>query len=116
MEIDPFIGCTKTFNLGLGKVEYSNMYIENIVIGKPLVNPLDLLAKDADDWKINELEKTYFTNERFLPRILVDLGIMKSISEVKRNRKDLWISLDKLDYIEIKVSKRRLYIVVGNAT
>lgn len=41
---------------------------------------------------------------------------MKSISEVKRNRKDLWISLDKLDYIEIKVSKRRLYILVGNAT
>lgn len=36
------------------------MYIENIVIGKPLVNPLDLLAKDADDWNINELEKTYF--------------------------------------------------------
>ena len=90
------------------------MYIENIVIGEPLVNPSELLAINNTDWESNELEKTHFTNERFLPRILVDLGIMKSISEIRRNRKDLCISLDKIDFLEIKISKKRFYILVGN--
>ena len=79
------------------------MYIENIVIGKPLVHPSSLLSKNNKDWIANEKDKTYNTNERFLPRILVDLKIMKSLSEVKRNRKDLWINLNELDYKEIKI-------------
>lgn len=89
------------------------MYIENIIIGKPLVNPSSLLSKSNEDWISNEKDKTYNTNERFLPRILVDLKIMKSLSEVRRNRKDLWISLNELDYKEIKIGKRHLYILVG---
>lgn len=89
------------------------MYIENIVIGNPIVEPSSIFGKDEEDWILFEQEKTYFTSERFLPRILVDLGIAPSISEVRRNRKDLVITLEQLDYLEIKYGKRRLFILVG---
>jgi len=92
------------------------MYIENIVIGKPIVEPSVMFSYDEDDWNRMEKEKTYYTNERFLPRILVELGIYPSIGEIRRNRKDLLITLDELQFIDgIKVSKRRkLWILVGN--
>ena len=91
------------------------MYIENIVIGKPIVEPSTMFASDEDDWKRTEKEKTYYTDERFLPRILVDIGIYPSISEIRRNKPELMICLDKLDFIDnLKVSKkRRLWILVG---
>ena len=91
------------------------MYIENIVIGKPIVEPFIMFATDEDDWIKFEKEKTYYTDERFLPRILVDIGIYPSVSEIIRNKPDLMISLDKLDFINnLKVSKkRRLWILVG---
>jgi hypothetical protein len=89
------------------------MYIENIVIGNPIVEPSSIFGKDEEDWILFEQEKTYFTSERFLPRILVDLGIAPSISEVRRNRKDLVRTLEQLDYLEIKYGKRRLFILVG---
>ena len=91
------------------------MYIENIVIGKPIVEPFIMFATDEDDWIKFEKEKTYYTDERFLPRILVDIGLYPSVSEIRRNKPDLMISLDKLDFINnLKVSKkRRLWILVG---
>ena len=91
------------------------MYIENIVIGKPIVEPFIMFSTDEDDWIKFEKEKTYYTDERFLPRILVDIGIYPSVSEIRRNKPDLMISLDKLDFINnLKVSKkRRLWILVG---
>ena len=91
------------------------MYIENIVIGKPVVDLQQLFAADEDDWDRTEKEKTYFTEERFLPRILVDIGIYPSISEISRNKPQLVVTLDHLDFIdEVKVSKKRkLWIVIG---
>ena len=91
------------------------MYIENIVIGKPIVEPFIMFANYEDDWIKFEKENTYYTDERFLPRILVDIGIYPSVSEIRRNKPDLMISLDKLDFINnLKVSKkRRLWILVG---
>jgi len=91
------------------------MYIENVVIGKPLANPVDMFSIDETDWNQMEREKTYCTEERFLPRILVDLGIYPSISEIRRNKPELMISLDSVDFIDnLKVSKkRRLWILVG---
>ena len=91
------------------------MYIENIVIGKPIVEPSAIFAADEDDWERTEKEKTYYTDERFLPRILVYIGIYPSVSEIRRNKPELMISLDKLDFIDnLKVSKkRRLWILVG---
>lgn len=73
--------------------------VENVVIEKPIVEPYTMLSKDIDDWNNIEKEKTLFTEERFLPRLLVNIGMTKSTSEIRRNRPDLFISLDKLDYM-----------------
>lgn len=87
--------------------------IENIVVGKPIVDAWTMFSHDLDDWERLEKEKTYFSDERFLPKILVEIGVTKSTSEIRRNRPDLFISLDKLDYKEIKIGKKRLFILVG---
>jgi hypothetical protein len=95
--------------------EEANMYIENIVVGDPLIEPSSMFSFDDEDWNNVEKEKTYHTEERFLPRILVDLGIYPSVSEIRRNKPELMVALDKLDFIDnLKVSKkRRLWILVG---
>lgn len=91
------------------------MYVENIVIGKPIVDPSAMFSNDEDDWNSVEKDKTYYTDERFLPRILVNIGIYPSVNEIRRNKPELMVSLDKLDFIDnLKVSKRRmLWILVG---
>ena len=91
------------------------MYIENIVIGKPIAEPYVMFAVDKDDWERIEKEQTDYTDERFLPRILVDIGIYPSVNEIRRNKPELMISLDKLDFIDnLKANKkRRLWILVG---
>lgn len=91
------------------------MYIENIVIGKPLVEPSSMFAKDEEDWNSVEKDKTYFTEERFLPRILVNIGIYPSVNEIRRNKPELMITLDKLDFVDsLKISKKRkVWILVG---
>lgn len=86
---------------------------ENVVIGKALVPPHILLAKNEEDWIKNEKSKTLFTNERYLPRIMVECGIVKSISEVKRNQPKLCKSLDNLDCLKVKWGRKFLFIVVG---
>ena len=89
-------------------------YIENIVIGTPLVSAKELLSANDNDWANVEFEKTLFTNERYLPNILVQLGIYPSISEIRRNKPELMIRLDKIDFINIKPKKKRpLWIIVG---
>lgn len=91
------------------------MYVENIVIGKPIVEPSIMFSPDEDDWNRSEKEKTYYTDERFLPRILVDIGIYPSVNEIRRNKPELMIELNQLDFLDnLKVSKkRRLWILVG---
>lgn len=91
------------------------MYVENIVIGKPIIEPSTMFSLDEDDWNRTEKEKTYYTDERFLPRILVDIGIYPSVNEIRRNKPDLMIELNQLDFLDnLKVSKkRRLWILVG---
>lgn len=90
-------------------------YIENVVIGHIDVPAKDLFALDMTDWRENESDKTYYTNERFLPKILIDLGIYPSISEIRRNKPELLITLDKKDFIfKLKVAKKRyLWIAIG---
>jgi hypothetical protein len=89
------------------------MYIENIVIGRPLVDEYLLFACDKEDWFINESVKTVWDNERYLPRLLVKYGFSTSTSEIKRNRSDLMITLDKVDFIQIKLGKKKCWIAVG---
>lgn len=90
-------------------------YIENIVIGTPVAEPSLMFANDKDDWIKNEQDKTYYTEEKFLPKILVELGIYPSISEIRRNKPNLMMSLNEVNFMnEIKVSKKRkLWILVG---
>lgn len=82
------------------------MFIENIVIGKPIVDPSELLE---DGWE----DKTLFTEDRFLPRVLKEAGIVQSTSEVKRNRPELVKKLNNLDCFWVKWGKRFVYIIVG---
>lgn len=88
----------------------------NIVVGTPLVNPAELLAVDETDWQENELPYTFITSERRLPNILKDAGIVKSTSEVRKNKPHLNIVLDKPDCIWVEWGKKKLYIVVGDLT
>lgn len=91
------------------------VYIENIIIGTPVAEPSLMFALNEDDWNRVEAEKTYYTDERFLPRILVNLGIYPSIGEIRRNKPQLMVSLDDVDFVyALKVSKKRkLWILVG---
>ena len=89
------------------------MYFENVVIGNPIVEPESIFAKDLDDWEKVEKEKTFYTNERFLPKILVEIGVAPSANEIRRNRKDLVKTLNELEYLEIKYGKKKIFILVG---
>ena len=86
---------------------------QNVVIGKPLCKPETLFAYDEQDWVENEEKETLFTEDRFLPRILVAAGLVKSASEVRRNRPELVQELNEIDFIRIKWGKKFLWIAVG---
>jgi hypothetical protein len=87
--------------------------VQNVVIGRPLVNSAQLFANSVKDWDENEKEITLFTEERFLPRILVAAGIAKSTTEVRKNRPELVKELADVDFIRIKWGKKFLWIAVG---
>ena len=88
--------------------------IQNIVIDELLISPKDLFAKDESDWEENEKDKTLFTSERFLPNLLVEIGIAKSKNEVRRNRPDLVRTLYDVDFETIKWGKKFVFIAVGD--
>lgn len=85
----------------------------NVVIGKPLVDPKTLLALDDLDWKNNEQPQTLFTENRYLPAVMKEAGVVQSTSEVRKNRPDLNISLENPDCLWVKWGKKRLYVIVG---
>ncbi len=86
---------------------------QNIIIGKPLCKPYLLFAYDEQDWEENEKSQTLFTEERYLPRILVAAGIAKSTNEVRKNRPELVKELSEIDFIRLKWGKKFLWIAVG---
>ena len=88
------------------------MHIENIIIGKPLVDERILLS-DLNNPNDNYMEVTVRDNERFLPKLLANHGFTSSAKEIRRNRPDLVKTLDKPDCLDIKLGKKRVYIVVG---
>ncbi|MCC0678235.1 MULTISPECIES: hypothetical protein [unclassified Clostridioides] len=87
-------------------------YEENVIVGKPLVDPKNIFAANDKEWELIK-DKIYYTEERFIPRLMVECGIVKSTSEVRRNKPELFYNLDKLDFIKIKWGKRFLWILVG---
>lgn len=42
---------------------------ENVVVGKPIVEPKSLLAYDNNDWETNEKEKHYLPIQDFYQRL-----------------------------------------------
>ena len=88
--------------------------IQNVVIGDILISPEKLFAKDLEDWENNERGQTLFTQTRFLPAILKEAGIVNSTSEIRRNRPDLVKELNEIDFFQIKIGKKILFIAVGN--
>lgn len=87
--------------------------IENVVIGKPIYDPVEIFSRDIEDWISVEQPKTLFTEVRYLPQLLVMTGIAKSTSEVRRNKPELCVELQDLDFIKIKWGKKFLHILVG---
>ena len=85
----------------------------NVVVGKPLVDVRMLLSEDEKDWERNEKKDTLFTETRFLPAILKEAGVVSSTGEVRRNKPDFVVNLDKPDCLWIKWGKKFIYIVVG---
>lgn len=86
---------------------------QNVVIGKPLVDPSSLLAYSQADWEENEKKNTLFTETRFLPAIMKEAGIVSSTGEVRRNRPELCVTLNTVDCLNLKWGKKRLYIIIG---
>lgn len=86
----------------------------NIVIGKPLIEPKEIFCSNDKEWEQIKND-IYYTNELFLPQIMLDLGIVKSKSEIYRNKPELAIRYDEnsYDYNEIKWGKTRLFILKG---
>lgn len=92
------------------------MYIENIVIGTPLVPAMTLLGLDAEDMILEEA-KTFFTLDRNIARILREIGVVSSIKEVRRNKPLYaeWIENDVLDCRWIQWGKRKFYVIIGKS-
>lgn len=88
------------------------MFIENIVIGKPLVPAESLLANSQDNWE-DIKSKTLFTNERFLPKLMKEIDMVSSVSEVRRNKPELMVELNVPDCFWLKWGKKRVYVIVG---
>ena len=85
----------------------------NIVIGKPLVDVWTLISSTEEEFEKFDKRDTLFTEERFLPALLVEAGVVSSRSEVKRNKPELCMTLDKLDCLWVKWGKQKIYIIVG---
>lgn len=88
--------------------------IQNIVIGNPLVEPWKLISSTKEEFEQYDKRYTLFTNERFLPALLVEAGIASSRSEVRRNKPELWIDLNTVSCMWVKWGKQKLFIVIGN--
>ena len=88
----------------------------NIVVGKPMVDPKELLSENDDVWENVEKPATLFTETKWLPAIMKEAGIVQSTGEVKRNRPELCIELNKPDCFWLKWGKKKLYVIVGGDT
>lgn len=85
----------------------------NIVIGKPLAEPWELISNSKEEFEIDDKQDTLFTNERFLPAVLVEAGVVKNRSEVRRNKPELCKELNEPDCFWLKWGKHRIWIIVG---
>ena len=89
-------------------------FIENIVIGHPIVDAMSQLISNGTIEDIQEeTKKTFYTEERNLAKILKEICAVSSIGEVRRNKPNLCKDFTDLDCFWIKWGKRKFYVVVG---
>lgn len=90
-------------------------HFENIVIGKPLVKWWELCCKQNPTIGevAEEEQKTLFTEERNLAKILKEIEAVNSIGEVRRNKPDLCRDFTEPDCFWLKWGKKRFWVVVG---
>lgn len=88
----------------------NNEFPDNIIIGTPIVG-LNILGINDDTWN----EWTIFEDgsERRLDRLLVEHGFFSSMGQLRKNRPDLVKELNGLDFIELKIGRKRVCVVVG---
>ena len=88
------------------------MYIENIVIGKPVAEPSTMFAADEDDWERNEKEKIY-NLEYYLDRYAIPDASCHKIKIIPKIRKIIASNFMgkaeyELDYEEYKIVNKAL--------
>jgi len=95
---------------------------DNIIVGKPI-----FLEGESENVKWEDLfdvlgilpeEKTVFTDERHLPRILSDHGFFKSASAVrkavpKKGQPPFLRDLDTPEFSQLKIGRHRLTLIIG---
>lgn len=89
--------------------------IVNIVIGKPLVPWWELCCTQnfSNEEIMTEHDFTLFTDERTPAKILKELGVVKSISEVRRNKPELCEPLIQPDCFWLKWGRNKFWVIVG---
>ena len=87
----------------------------NIVIGEPLVPWWELCCTQSPtgDEIASERACTLFTNERNPAKILKDIGVVKSINEIRRNKPELCKDLVASDCFWLKWGRNKFWVVVG---
>lgn len=90
-----------------------NIMFQNIVIGKPLVEPWTLISNSPEEFEKDDKKDTLFTDERFLPALLVDAGVVKSKSEVRRNKPQFCVDLNEVTCHWVNWGKKKIFIIVG---
>lgn len=84
----------------------------NVVVGTPEQEPWTIFCHNEEEWEDFKKE-VLFTEERYIPNILIECGVAKSVSEVKKNKPELDRTLDKPDFVVVKWGKRFVGIQVG---
>ncbi len=102
--------------------------IDNIIIGN-LIEGLTLqdIGIGTEETTVHVTVEHANTLNMFLPRLLVDLGVFKTTSEIKRihkvrqdskkikdsNSRNLWRTLDRPEMTQFKIGKRYFWLIVG---
>jgi hypothetical protein len=76
-----------------------------IVVGEPICSLVSL--------GLDQASVTLRTDERFLPRALVDAGVFSSYSEIRRNRPELIRDLETIGWDSFRVGKTVVDVVIG---
>lgn len=96
-------------------------HFENIVIGKPLCHWWEIICSEKRNENgfpllgelMTEHEQTLFTEERNLAKILKEIGAVKSVNEVRRNKPELFKDFTTPDCFWIKWGKQHFWVIVG---